>query len=413
MKDHARVLHSREYVLHLLAEAAELEHNILCSYLYAAFSLKQRQDEGVTAVELEAIGRWRDQIMGLCVEEMIHLAQVGNLMVALGSRPHLNRPNLPVAPGYHPAGVAIGLAPLDLDTLEHFIYLERPEEIPVSDPPAFQEGSGPDRPQRPALPLMPRAPDYATIGAFYEALRQALERAAREIGHERLFIGPPGLQLTAAEMRSPDLVVVRGLDDARRAIGFIVEQGEGSQGQRRDSHFGRFEAMKAEFLALRASRPGFAPARDAARHPVMHAPVAEDRVWIDGAQAAPVLDAANAAYAAMLRCLGQLYDTPAEKADLRQALLQAALCCMHTVSALGPALTELPARDRAPSPSAGISFAVLRAIEGPLAQGALPMLAERLHEIAARILALGLDAAIVRRTASGLQSAAGALGRAE
>ncbi len=123
---------SREQLFHLLAEAAELEHNILCSYLYAAFSLKNREEEDVTAAELAAIGRWRLDLMGLCVEEMVHLAQVCNLMVAVGARPHFNRPNLPVAPGYHPAGVTVALAPFGLDTLEHFIFLERPEEIEVA-----------------------------------------------------------------------------------------------------------------------------------------------------------------------------------------------------------------------------------------------------------------------------------------
>ena len=31
---------SREQLLHSLYEAAELEHNLMCTYLYAAFSLK-------------------------------------------------------------------------------------------------------------------------------------------------------------------------------------------------------------------------------------------------------------------------------------------------------------------------------------------------------------------------------------
>jgi hypothetical protein len=31
---------SKERLLHLLAEAAELEHNLLCSYLFAQFGLK-------------------------------------------------------------------------------------------------------------------------------------------------------------------------------------------------------------------------------------------------------------------------------------------------------------------------------------------------------------------------------------
>jgi hypothetical protein len=35
---------TREALLHMLYEAAELEHNLMCTYLYAAFSLKDEQD---------------------------------------------------------------------------------------------------------------------------------------------------------------------------------------------------------------------------------------------------------------------------------------------------------------------------------------------------------------------------------
>ncbi|MBA3773071.1 MAG: hypothetical protein H0X13_11440 [Ramlibacter sp.] len=87
--------YSREHVFHLLAQAAELEHNILCSYLYAAFSLKRSTAEGLPTQQLEAVNRWRSELMQVCVEEMVHLAQVSNLLLAVGSRPHLNRPNLP------------------------------------------------------------------------------------------------------------------------------------------------------------------------------------------------------------------------------------------------------------------------------------------------------------------------------
>ena len=400
---------SREQVLHLLAEAAELEHNILCSYLYAAFSLKQREDEDVTAAELEAITRWRGHIMGLCVEEMIHLAHVCNLMVAVGSRPHFNRPNLPVAPGYHPAGVAISLAPFSLDTLEHFIFLERPEESPVTDPAAFKDEEGTDRPELQFQPLMPRAPSYRTIGEFYEAVLRELELATTELGERRLFSGPAGQQLTATEIRAADLVVVRGIEDARRAIDFIVEQGEGSGSQRGDSHFGRFESIREEFTALRASRPAFEPARNAARNPVMHAPVTDDRIWINGRQAAPVIDAANAAYSAMLRCLVELYETSSLDGERREALLGAALSCMKVVTTLGSCLTEIPAADAGPSPRAGMSFAMLRAIEGPLSDRALPALAERLSEIARRIPDLRVRDSSAARCASDLLEAAEAL----
>ncbi len=38
-------------------EAAELEHGIMCQYLFAAFSLKQNADEGLSQAELEAVSR--------------------------------------------------------------------------------------------------------------------------------------------------------------------------------------------------------------------------------------------------------------------------------------------------------------------------------------------------------------------
>ena len=45
---------SREALIHALYEAAELEHNLMCTYLYAAFSLKSGTEEGLSAAEAEA-----------------------------------------------------------------------------------------------------------------------------------------------------------------------------------------------------------------------------------------------------------------------------------------------------------------------------------------------------------------------
>ncbi len=42
------VIEHREALIYLLSEGAELEHSIMCEYLFAAFSLKQRSDEGLT-----------------------------------------------------------------------------------------------------------------------------------------------------------------------------------------------------------------------------------------------------------------------------------------------------------------------------------------------------------------------------
>lgn len=106
----------REQLIHVLTEAAEIEHNLLCSYLYAAFSMKRGVEEGLTSAE-----------------EMAHLALVNNLLVFVGGSPHFNRPNFPVPPGYHPAGFTVRLTPFDADTLEHFLYVERPAGAPLAD----------------------------------------------------------------------------------------------------------------------------------------------------------------------------------------------------------------------------------------------------------------------------------------
>src|SRR5207344_2866907 len=67
------VIEHREALIYMLCQAAELEHGIMCQYLFAAFSLKQREDEGLTAEELEAVTRWRKQVSHVAAQEMLHL----------------------------------------------------------------------------------------------------------------------------------------------------------------------------------------------------------------------------------------------------------------------------------------------------------------------------------------------------
>ena len=45
---------SREQLVHLLYEAAELEHTLMCTYLYAAFSLRSGEAEGLSQREAKA-----------------------------------------------------------------------------------------------------------------------------------------------------------------------------------------------------------------------------------------------------------------------------------------------------------------------------------------------------------------------
>jgi hypothetical protein len=128
---------SREHLFHALSEAAELEHCLMCTYLYAAFSLKTGADEGLAPAQLNAVRRWRTTIIAIAAEEMGHLVAVWNITAALGGAPRLGRSNFPLDPGYLPAGIVVRLAPFDAATLQHFIHLESPTGSNEPDSPVF------------------------------------------------------------------------------------------------------------------------------------------------------------------------------------------------------------------------------------------------------------------------------------
>ncbi len=93
------VIEHREALIYMLCEAAELEHGIMCQYLFAAFSLKESEQEGLTADQVAVAQRWRKQVSHVAIQEMLHLALVHNLLSAIGAAPHLARPNLPAPAG--------------------------------------------------------------------------------------------------------------------------------------------------------------------------------------------------------------------------------------------------------------------------------------------------------------------------
>ena len=378
-----REVHTREQLLHLLTEAAEFEHNLLCCYLYAAFSLKRGNAGGLSDGEAGAVERWRASIMAVAIEEMTHLALVANLAVAVGGRPHFNRPNLPVAPGYHPADIVIELAPFDPETLDHFIFLERPGDVALPDAPAFDADADYGRGARHGAALMPAAHDYSTIAEFYDTIRGALSALTGRLGNERLFVGPPALQVASEVMKLPGLIAITDLTSALQALDTIVIQGEGASAQSDDSHFARFADIKTEYAALLEANESFRPAWPCARNPVMRAPPENaERVHVNHSHAAAVLDLGNALYNHMLRLLGQAYARADQALSTQRELIGAAMGVMGTVRAVGEYLATLPAGKDAESPNAGMTFAMFRATETLAGTSSeLHILSERFGEL--------------------------------
>jgi len=392
---------NREDLLYLLAEAAEIEHNLMCCYLFAAFGLKTAADGLDEATAAEVAG-WRRTIIAVAVDEMTHLALVANITAALGGTPHLGRPNFPVAAGYHPSGVVVQLAPFDRATLDHFIYLERPEGVSLPDGEGFV-GASYHR-EMPDAFLMPSAQDYLTVGHLYRGIDVALVGLAARLGEAALFIGDPALQLTPGLAALNGLVEVRDLASARQAVATIVEQGEGSEAGHDASHYNRFLAVRDAYAARLAADSAFVPSRPVVRNPLMRKPVdPTGKTYVDHPGTAPVMDLANAIYTAMLRALAQGF-AEADPGRKRRAI-DAAIEGMYALVPVAEHLTRLPACHAEDGRTAGMSFAMLRDV-APLPAGdpAMALLAERFSEMAARAGAILPEAmaASVSATLAGL-----------
>ncbi len=217
-------IESLAQVFAVLAEAAE--HGVMCCYLYAAFGLRSELSDGLPPDQTNAVKRWRDTILAIAVEEMSHLALVSNLMVALGAHPHLGRQNMPVPPGYHPADIRLALAPFDRQTLDHFIFLERPEGSGVADAASFAAGTHYVR-ETAAGRFFPAGSDYETIGGLYRDLAAALTKLEGKLGERLLFSGDPALQV------GPETVSLPGPCGGRAGGRQYRAAGRGRAGPRR------------------------------------------------------------------------------------------------------------------------------------------------------------------------------------
>ena len=377
------VIGSREQIFHLLAEASEIEHTLMCSYLYAAFSLKDGTNSGLSEREAEAVERWRQTIMSVAIEEMGHLMIVSNLTAAIGGRPHLTRPNFPVSPGYFPSGVVLRLTPFSFETLDHFIFLERPTGVEQEDGEGFLPGE--QKREQAYQGLMPSAQDYVTVSHLYEAIRANLNAFAARSGARSLFVGPESGQIGPEAIRMQGVETIKDIESASRAIDLIVEQGEGSPADGEDSHYRRFQATKKEYADFLAENPGFKPAYPVAENPVMRRPAQpESKVFIDAEPAAMLLDLGNAVYGMLLRFLVQTYSkSTAPAASEKKRMLSAALSLMHVLDKTGKILVKLPASLDHPGVNAGMTFTMLRGVE-PFISGTAErtLTLERLHQLA-------------------------------
>jgi CDGSH-type Zn-finger protein/uncharacterized Fe-S cluster protein YjdI len=378
---------SREQLIHALYEAAELEHNLMCTYLYAAFSLKS-EGEGLSAAELDAVTRWRKAIIDVAIDEMGHLAAVWNITAAVGGQPRFGSGNFPIDPGYLPAGIVVKLAPFNEEVLQHFIYLERPVDSDEREGHGFESLRGFQR-STGVNRLTPMGVDYDTVGVFYHKLGEGLRALSARVGESGAFSGDRTLQIGPAEIDLNGVKPVICLKTALQAFDLIVTQGEGASADVVDSHFRRFSAIREEFAKLKRQNPDFTPAWPAAVNPVLRRPPnPQGRVWLENEEAIATVDLANSCYQLMCRLLGYSYGVKSPHPE-KGVAVDLAISLMRACALLGERAARLSAGPSNPSCNAGMSFTALRdASPFPQSEAARRFFVERLEEFASAAQAL-------------------------
>jgi hypothetical protein len=380
------VLQHREALIYTLGKAAALEQLVMCQYLYAAFSIKERDEEGLTPVQLEAARRWRRELLHIAEQEMLHLALVQNLLTAVGAGSAFERPNFPLPPQAYPAGIRMELLPFNEVALRHFIYLERPEGLDMADQDALAavEKAAP-LPRAEEDEIGPRLQDFATIGELYRAIELGFDRLAERLGEARLFLGPASAQAETGHFWLPGLAAVTNLASAHAAIDTIVEQGEGARGAWRDAHFGRLVTVLDEYLDLRDADSSFEPAR-----PVLAACVRERE---DGLPV-PIItdpftsrcvDLLNAVYEVILQVLARYFAHTDETEDHLGVLAEVAIGLMkNVIKPLGGLVTRLPIGPEHRGMTAGPTFELFYGVDYllPHRDAAWAVMEERMRVLA-------------------------------
>ncbi len=378
------VIEHREALIYMLCEASELEHGIMCQYLYAAFSLKQTQEEGLTEEEAEAVNRWRKHISHIATQEMLHLSLVQNLLSAIGAAPHLSRPNFPHPASHYPAGVHLALLPFGEDALRHFMFLERPETYDLDDA-AGMAAFGRAAPAMQAGEIVPRAQDFATVGHLYRSIEQGFAHLAEKYGEEQLFAGPPQAQATEADFGWPELVAVTDVASAQRAIDEILEQGEGPRGHWQDAHFGQFVEILDEYLDLREANPAFNPVRPVVPVNVRPAERDTDVPLVSDPVTRRVMDLFNVSYEILLLMLQRFFARTEETPGQLKTLADGTVALMFgALKPLGNLVTMLPAGPEYRGRTAGPSFELFYESDYvlPHREAAWILLTERLRQAA-------------------------------
>jgi rubrerythrin len=185
-----------------LQNAIELEHSTIPPYITAIFSLKSGTNKSIAKL-----------IRSIVIQEMQHMTIASNILIAIGGQPKINENGfIPEYPGPLPMNVGdlrVGIEAFSIPLVKDvFMAIEEPEHpIPVT------------------AALAPEDEKFATIGEFYDAVKDQITKLGPKIFVNKQ--APP--QVLVSDYFPPDvLFAIAGPEDANRAIDIIKTQGEGT-----------------------------------------------------------------------------------------------------------------------------------------------------------------------------------------
>jgi Ferritin-like len=186
-----------------LQSAVQLELTTIPPYLCALYSIIDKTSDAYQALR------------SVVIEEMFHLNQAANLLIAVGGKPKLTGAAAPEYPTYLPSAsrtetAYVGLYRASLQVFKNvFMAIEMP--APYEAP---AEGQ-----------------NYKTIGQFYKAIEQGLEYCVEKYGAAKVFHQASGVRQRSDIYLGKfggQVVTVSDLKSAKFAIRQIMEQGEGA-----------------------------------------------------------------------------------------------------------------------------------------------------------------------------------------
>lgn len=395
---------TRAQLMDALRLASELEHQLMCQYLFAVYSLKrypyERLDpytgeEVLTPAELERIRRWAMKITLIARQEMEHLGLALNLLSSIGGTPSFSRPNMPQQPFYYgEAKIKMELTPGNLATIERFQKFEAPDNLaewcklktdpdPVDQKCAEKWCNQKKKYSREEVydaiqqdvsgesgKLLAGAPHvdlygvpYKNVQELYQAIDEGFTAVSQSLGESALFIGNTGNQIYGGPP-SPlygsmndlnqyglSLIAVTDLASARQAIRMILEQGEGIRvppDYLQNTHFCLFSEVRGEMEADKG-RLSEICARPVVNNPMVvvqpDVTAPKEVNQITAFETRRVAELSNQSYEVMLLLLLYLYSDQVKTEEQTNALMDAAFFPFMTmfVRPLAEILTELPA----------------------------------------------------------------------